>query len=163
MVCQHFWYQMLNHFRSQLRTKSYCHKGFKKARPWLLYFSIFKNVYFAPQNTPPASYKLFEGFTANSEFFLAAHVSVILKQGKDPKECVHYRPISLLNLDLKLLAKLLANHLRPFLSELISPAQVGFKPGRKARDNMTKVLYLIYRAWSYRSSIKITPAKTCFS
>lgn len=77
--------------------------------------------------------------------FLMAHVTVLPKPGKDPTDCSSYRPICLLNLDLKLLAKIIAKHLRTILPQLIGPEQVGFMAGREARDNVTKALNLIHR------------------
>lgn len=82
-----------------------------------------------------------------SKEFLLAYITVILKSNKDPSECTNYSPIFLLNLDLKLLAKILANRIRPFLERLIGPEQVGFMPGRKAKDNTIKTLNLIHRIW----------------
>lgn len=48
---------------------------------------------------------------------LRAHIN---KEGKDPAQCAHYRPISLLNLDLKILRKIMAERLANFVSELVS-------------------------------------------
>lgn len=50
----------------------------------------------------------------------------------------NYRPISLLNVDVKWYAKTLANR----LLKLESLDQVGFIPGREARDNTTKTLLI---------------------
>lgn len=64
-----------------------------------------------------------------------------VKPNKDSLDCSNYSPVSLLNLDLKLFA----NHLRPLLHQLIGPEQIGFMPGRQARDNVTKALNLIHK------------------
>lgn len=74
--------------------------------------------------------------------FLSAHIAVIPKEGKNPEECASYRPISLLNLDAKLFAKIIALRMGPLLSKLIGLEQVGFMPNREARDNVTKALLL---------------------
>lgn len=71
---------------------------------------------------------------------LAAHVTVIPKPNKDASMVANYRPISLLNVDLKIYAKILANRLLPLLPNLISLDQVGFIPGREARDNTIKAI-----------------------
>nr|XP_025677258.2 uncharacterized protein LOC112777171 isoform X2 [Arachis hypogaea] len=45
-------------------------------------------------------------------------------------------PISLCNVVYKVITKVLVNRLRPFLTEIISPLQGGFIPGRGAPDNI---------------------------
>lgn len=74
---------------------------------------------------------------------MLAHISVIPKEGKDPASCGSYRLISLLNLDLKLFTKILANWIQQHIPNLIHLDQVGFIPTREARDNTTKVLNLL--------------------
>lgn len=71
---------------------------------------------------------------------MTAHFTVIPKPGKDSSLVTNYRPISLLNVDPKWYAKTLAIHLLPLLPQLISLDQVGFIPGREAKDNTLKVI-----------------------
>lgn len=77
---------------------------------------------------------------------LRVHISVIPKEGKDPGNCASYQPILLLNLNLKLFTKILATRLIPHIAKLIHSDQVGFLPGREARDNTTRLLNLIHIA-----------------
>lgn len=41
-----------------------------------------------------------------------------------------------------------ANRLRPLLSDLKGPKQVGFMPGREAKDNVIKALLFSHAAYS---------------
>ena len=59
-----------------------------------------------------------------------ASISLILKKNKDPIHCDSYRPISLLNVDVKILAKLLALRLDKFIPQIISPDQMGLIKNR---------------------------------
>ena len=77
-----------------------------------------------------------------STSFTTAYVTLIPKPAKDLTDCTSYRPISLLNLDLKILAARLTS----FLPKLIGPERVGFMPGREAWDNVIKALNLVHYA-----------------
>lgn len=68
-----------------------------------------------------------------------AIIVVIHKQGKDPKLCSSYRPISLLNVDIKIIAKILANRLNTVITALIHPDQTGFMPGRGTDINIRRL------------------------
>lgn len=60
----------------------------------------------------------------------------LYKQDGDLSEAVNYRPITLLDTDYRILAKVLSNRLLPFLCKLISPSQTAFIPGRKIGENI---------------------------
>ena len=90
--------------------------------------------------------KLFNALGSTAELTketLLAYIALIPKEGKDPALCGSYRPISLLNQDLKLFAKILANRIQGYLPDLIHLDQMGFIPEREARDNTTKVINLL--------------------
>lgn len=73
-----------------------------------------------------------------------ASISLILKRDKNPDKCGSWRPISLLNLDVKLLAKVLACHLDPCLPEIISEDQTGFIRGQQLSSNIRRLLNMIF-------------------
>lgn len=53
-----------------------------------------------------------------------------------PVECKDFRPIGLCNTIYKLLTKTIANHIKPFLGDLIHPSQTSFVPGRIIQENV---------------------------
>lgn len=69
-------------------------------------------------------------------------IVVIPKPGKDPSLCCSYRPTSLLNVDAKLLAKIL----NTVIMALIQPDQMGFMPGRGTDINIRRLFSHIDRA-----------------
>lgn len=103
-----------------------------------------------PQNLPPT--------------FNTAHITVLPKPGKDPNICSSYRPISLLNLDMKLLSKIIATRIGKFLPDIVGPDQAGFMPEREAPDNVVKVMNFIHslRGNSVGGLILSTDAEEAF-
>ncbi|XP_056409714.1 protein sel-1 homolog 3-like, partial [Hyla sarda] len=72
-----------------------------------------------------------------------ATIATLPKAGKTPDWPTNLRPISLLNVDVKLYAKVLANRLSQHLPEVINKDQVGFVKGRLAEDGIRRVVDLI--------------------
>ena len=73
-----------------------------------------------------------------------ALISVLLKTNKDPAHCSNYRPISLINIDIKLISK--AKHSQSELnqfSSLIHLYQTGFIKGRHSSNNTRRLFNLI--------------------
>lgn len=55
-----------------------------------------------------------------------ALISLLLKKDKDPSECANYRPLSLLNSDLKIYAKVPARRIQDHMPLLVHCDQTGF-------------------------------------
>lgn len=65
-------------------------------------------------------------------------ITLIPKEGADFLDVKNYRLISLLNIDYKIYAKILANRLKKLLVDFIKEDQVGvFLPGRQLKDNIS--------------------------
>lgn len=79
---------------------------------------------------------------------LQAIITTIHKSGKTSDSPANFRPISLLNNDLKFFSKILANRLNQILPSLIHSDQVGFLKHRQTRDGTRCLLDLIQLATS---------------
>lgn len=75
-----------------------------------------------------------------------ASIRLILKKNKDPEDPASYRPVSLINVDSKILAKVLTLRLEPLISTLVKPDQTGFIKGRSSSNNIRRLLNIIQLA-----------------
>lgn len=76
--------------------------------------------------------------------FSQASISLLLKKDKDPTLCSSYCPISLLNVDAKILAKVLAHRMESFLPTITSEDQTGFIRGRHSFSNIRRLINIAY-------------------
>lgn len=97
----------------------------------------------APVLTEVYSESLAAGQLPNT--FNESVISVILKKGKDSLDPSSYLPISLANVDYKILTKVLAIHLEKIIPYIIDTDQVGFVKGRSSSDNMRRLLHLMWQ------------------
>ena len=66
-------------------------------------------------------------------------VITVLNKGKDRSLIENWRPISLLNVDYKIISKTIANRLKAVLPKLIHHNQVGFITGRNIAENLRAI------------------------
>ena len=75
-----------------------------------------------------------------------ALIAVLPKPNKDASKCGKYRPLSILNAEIKIFARILAFQLEPHITMLIKNDQTGFVKSRLASDNVQRLLHVIYAA-----------------
>ena len=83
----------------------------------------------------------------------SAIISLLLKPNKDPTIPSSYRPISLINVDLKLITKTLSHRLEKVIPSIIHPDQTGFIKGRHSSNNTRRLFNLL----EYSTSQKQPP------
>lgn len=72
-----------------------------------------------------------------------AIVSLLPKEGKDRTECGSYRPISILNVDYRIYASIMAKRMEELLPNLIHNNQTGFIHKRQTQDNIRRTLHIM--------------------
>ena len=70
-------------------------------------------------------------------------VFLIPKKGKEPTLLKNWRPLTLLNTDYKILAKVMANRIKPVLQYVIAETQTGFMEGRHIGENIRRTMDLV--------------------
>lgn len=115
-----------------------------------------------PDGFPADFYKLFwkqlaphllEMFTESFNLGFLPHtlnqacILLLLKKGKNPLQCGSYQPISLLNVDFKLLSKVLASRFETALPLIVSLDQTGFIHNRHSFFNLRGLFNVVYNSF----------------
>ena len=70
-------------------------------------------------------------------------ITLIPKKDKDLINLKAWRPLTLLNLDYKILSKIMAERVKPILVYLIGEEQTGFLKGHHISDNIRRTFEII--------------------
>ena len=107
--------------------------------PKEFYVAFFNDIY--DMLTDSYAFSFEKGFMSQSQRH--GIISLLPKNNKDPLYAKNYRPISLLNVDYKIIAKCFALRLKSFLLDVIHDNQSGFLKGRNIAHNIRLIIDLI--------------------
>jgi hypothetical protein len=97
---------------------------------WLFYKTYWPIVKSSVINLVQSLFR--EGFMLKE--FNHTNIAIIFKID-NPSSVLHFRPISLINFNYKIISKILSNRFKPLIHKIISPTQSVFLKGRSIHDN----------------------------
>ena len=88
--------------------------------------------------------------------FYEATIMLITKQHKDPTKKENFRPVSPMNINAKILNKILTNLMQELFKVIINHDQIGFIPGMEGWFNIWKSINVIHYINSKKKHIVIS-------
>ena len=82
-------------------------------------------------------------------------ISLILKKDADPADPASYRPITVINADVKLLCKTLAVRLSGVISQLVHEDQCGFIHKRNTAMNLRRLNYVMHETAGSKEKLTV--------
>ena len=95
----------------------------------------------------PIPLKLFQKIAEKCKLSNSFHKATVTLISKPDKDATHkkenYRPISLMNIDAKILNRILGNRIQEHIKKTIQHCKVGFIPGKQGFFNIHKSINVI--------------------
>ena len=88
--------------------------------------------------------RLYQNIQEDGRFPYSVYEASITLIQKPDKDTTNYKPILLMNIDCKILSKILANRIQQYIKKIIQHDQAGYIPGIQGWYNIQKSINIIH-------------------